>query len=70
MAVEPVMLVLTLVELMEVLVVVLEDGFKFLDKLLQKEVSQSMLVVEELDIIIQVNNNMEPLVVHQPLMVL
>ena len=67
---EPVMLVLILVELMEVLVVVLEDGFKFLDKLLQKEVSQSMLVVEELDIIIQVNNNMEPLVVHQPLMVL
>ena len=67
---EPVMLVLTLGELMEVLVVVLEDGFKFLDKLLQKEVSQSMLVVEELDIIIQVNNNMELLVVHQPLMVL
>ena len=67
---EPVMLVLTLVELMEVLVVVLEDGFKFLDKLLQKETTQSMLVVEELDIIIQVNNNMELLVVHQPLMVL
>ena len=67
---EPVMLGLILVELMEVLVVVLEDGFKFLDKLLQKEVSQSMLVVEELDIIIQVNNNMEPLVVLQPLMVL
>ena len=70
MAVEPVTLVLTLVVLMAVQVVALEDGFKLLVCNFRMAVMLLPLVVEDKDLIITITNNLEHLDLTQHLIVL